>query len=416
MGERERKRFPRKRLLALISACIGIVLGFIGVELLAVSWLTLQDGQYRSARELFAGLRNTYIEDVTQTANCRYVDTLFPHPYLAFVHHAFPPCGAQYINNIGLSATDFPSTRTADRYVVLLTGGSVAAQLGQYKSFQPRFLEEELNARFASPTGKPFLVLNGGAGAWKQPQQTILFALYAEVVDAVVTLDGYNEQYAFKPGVITRLEYPGNNFLDVNPIVAKDGFGGLVVSWLKARAAGWLSQGLLADSHAAFLMASALAASANANNQNDAALFMKMMALPQSVSSSPQELFSWQLAQYAKYLRVMNAIARDYETRAMFFLQPVPAIGKVLTEDEKRASPDLSYGVRYGAIVAGLESLRNQGIDVRSLLHVFDREKETIYADDIHPFRSADGESRGYRLIAAEMAKEMASAWHYQPK
>jgi hypothetical protein len=112
----------------------------------------------------------------------------------------------------------------------------------------------------------------------------------------------------------------------------------------------------------------------------------------------------------------MNAIARDYETRAMFFLQPVPAIGKVLTDDERRASPNLSYGARYGAVVAGLESLRNQGIDVRSLLHVFEREKELIYADDIHPFRSADGESRGYRLIAAEMAKEMAGAWHYQPR
>jgi hypothetical protein len=36
------------------------------------------------------------------------------------------------------------------------------------------------NDRYESPTGKPSLVLDGGDGGWKQPQQLILMSLYVD--------------------------------------------------------------------------------------------------------------------------------------------------------------------------------------------------------------------------------------------
>ena len=48
----------------------------------------------------------------------------------AFVHHANPPCGISWDNNVGLFGPDFPVIKPADHYVVMLTGGSVAAHLG----------------------------------------------------------------------------------------------------------------------------------------------------------------------------------------------------------------------------------------------------------------------------------------------
>jgi hypothetical protein len=114
----------------------------------------------------------------------------------------------------------------------LLTGGSVASQLGQNNlPPAPHYLEEELNNRYVSPSGKPFLVLNGGDGAWKEPQQLILFAMYAGTVDAVLTLDGFNEHYTFMPGAGQRLESSGNNFMEVNPLIADD-FGGAAIGWM----------------------------------------------------------------------------------------------------------------------------------------------------------------------------------------
>ena len=82
------------------------------------------------------------------------------------------------------------------RFVILVTGGSVAAQFAQLLPGGPRYLEQALNERYISPMGQPFLVLNGGDAAWKQPQQIILFLLYVDAIDTVVTLDGFNEQYS----------------------------------------------------------------------------------------------------------------------------------------------------------------------------------------------------------------------------
>src|SRR5437867_9904718 len=181
----------KKRIFGWFTTLIGIVMALAIVEVTAIVWLMLEDGGYTSAEQLFERTQNTYVRDLTKNTTCRYVDTLFPHPYLAFVHHGNPPCGLPNINNIGLLNADYPTVKRSDRYVVLVTGGSVASQLVQnWPAPAPRFLEEELNKRYVSPNGKPWLVLNGGDGAWKEPQQLILFSLYATSIDAVVTLDG----------------------------------------------------------------------------------------------------------------------------------------------------------------------------------------------------------------------------------
>ena len=223
---------------------------------MAIAWMQIEDGHYTPASELFDRTQNTYVRDMTKGTDCRYVDTLFPHPYLAFVHHGNPPCGKPNVNNIGLLGEDFPTVKRTDRYTVLLTGGSVASQLGQIAPPPaPRYLEEELNTHYVSPTGKPFLVLNGGDGAWKQPQAFILFALYLESVDAVVTLDGFNEHYMFWKGTKERLERPLSNFLDVNPFVADENFGDAAIGWVVGRVAGALaSNPILGHSHAAYMI------------------------------------------------------------------------------------------------------------------------------------------------------------------
>src|SRR5215475_8251301 len=243
----------RRRLYAWISTLIGIVLALALIELTATVWLYLEDGRYTPASELFERAQNTYVRDLTKKSDCRYIDTLFPHPFLAFVHNGNPPCGIVNINNIGLFNDDYPVVKPADRYVVLLTGGSVASQLGQnFAPPAPHYLEEELNKHYVSPNGKPFLVLNGGDGAWKEPQQLILFSMYATSVDAVVTLDGYNEHYYFRPDTYHRMERPGNNFADVNPFVANENFGDAASGWVIGRLAGALAANpLLGHSHAA---------------------------------------------------------------------------------------------------------------------------------------------------------------------
>lgn len=411
----------RRVTFAIISVVAGVAIALACFEVFAIAWLSWQDKAYIPATERFNRLQNTYVREATNAAGCTYADTLFPHPYLAFVHHDIPPCGLRRISNVGLTGDDFPSVKRNDRYVILLTGGSVAAQLGQVEARPaPRYLEEELNAHYISPTGKPFQVINGGDGAWKQPQQLILFALYSNVVDAVVTLDGYNEVLMMNELQTQRLERPALNFLEVNPIAAQDGFGNVVVSWLAGRIAGAIGHhGLLGHSHAAYLVVKAIEQSAKGGGQfrsGGTVVFDRMYEIPAEVRSGPSAVIDFQLAQYGRYVRLMSAIAHEEGLKAMFFLQPVPAIGKALTEAEKQVNPDLRYGERYRKVVSKLKELREQGIEVFDILDVFAEEKGTIYADDVHPYRAPGGESRGYRLIAARMARDMASGWGLKSK
>lgn len=411
----------KQRIFGWITTFLGFTFALVLIEGAAIVWLYIEDGRYTPAAELFERTQNTYVRDATKGTTCRYVDTLFPHPYVAFVHHANPPCGLPNVNNVGLFGDDFPTVKRTDRYVVLLTGGSVASQLGQnFAPPAPRYLEEELNKRYVSPTGKPFLVLNGGDGAWKQPQQFILFSTYATSVDAVLTLDGFNEHYFFWKGAEERLERPLSNFIEVNPFVADENFGDAAIGWVMGRLAGSLALNpVLGNSHAAYLVIRGIEAAAKGKDiikSSKRTTLNSIFRMPDDIRKDYDRAFAVQLGLYQKYARGIEAVARDYNVKTAYFLQPAPAYGKTLTDEEKRAAGDLAYGDMYRRIVDGMLTLRTQGLRIFDLGDLLINEKETIYADHIHFYRSSDGESRGYRLMATRVGEILADAWGLQRK
>jgi hypothetical protein len=413
----------KQRLFGLISVLVGIVLALAAVEVTATAWLWIEDGHYTPADQLFERTQNSYVRDMTRHTDCRYVDTLFPHPYVAFVHHANPPCGKSWVNNVGLFGDDFPTEKRTDRYTILLTGGSVASQLGQEREPPAqRYLENELNKHYVSPNGKPFLVLNGGDGAWKEPQQFILFSLYASSVDAVVTLDGYNEHYFSFPGAPERLERPLSNFIDVNPFVADENFGDAAIGWVIGRVAGVLTQiPLLDHSHAAYMIIrgiEAVAKSKDVFSSTKKTTLASLFRMPPDIVKDHEREFQVQLALYRKYERGIEAVARDNGVRTAYFLQPVPAYDKDLTEEEKRGAGDLSYRDLYRKMVDGMMILRERGMAMFDLGDIYKNEKGRIYADDVHCYRDPGpmADSRGYTIMAEAVARDLAQAWGLKEK
>ena len=414
----------KKRIFGWITTLIGILMALAIVELTAIVWLYLEDGRYTSAEELFERTQNTYVRDLTKGTTCRYVDTLFPHPYLAFVHHGNPPCGLPNVNNIGLLNADFPTIKPTDRYVVLVTGGSVASQLVQnWPAPAPHFLEEELNKRYVSPNGKPWLVLNGADGAWKEPQQAILFALYATSVDAVVTLDGYNEHYMFRTYTEERLERPLSNFADVNPFVADENFGDAAIGWVMGRVAGWLAQlPILGHSHAAYMIVRGIEAVAKSKDvfkadKNKKTTLTSIFALPNDIKGNGEKVFQTQLALYQNYERAIEAVAKDNNVKTAYFLQPVPSWGKTLTDEERRGvGANMTDPVLYRRMVDGMMTLHDRGLAIYDLGDLLKDEKGTVYADDIHFIRDKNGDSPGYRLMATRMGQLLAETWSLKPK
>ena len=413
----------KQRIFGWITMLIGIVMALAVIEVTAIAWLFIEDGRYTPAAELYERTQNTYVRDLTKGTACRYVDTLFPHPYLAFVHHNNPPCGLEYVNKIGLFGDDYPVVKRTDRYVILLAGGSVASQMAQNWTSPPapRYLEEELNKNYVSPNGKPFEVLNGGDGAWKEPQAFILFSLYATSVDAVVTLDGFNEYYAFWPGAEERLESPNSNFLEVNPFVADENFGDAAIGWVIGRVAGVLSENaILGRSHAAYMIIrgiEAVAKSKDVFKSKKKTTLRGLFEMPEEIRKDHDLAFAVQLSLYQKYERGIEAIAKDNGIKTAYFLQPVPAYGKVLTEEEKKVAGDLAYGELYRRIVAGMMTLKDTGLPIYDLGDVVKGHSETLYADHIHFYRKQPtGESAGYQIMAEHMAAQLAETWRLQKK
>ena len=338
----------KKRLFSFISIVVGFVIALAAVEVMAIGWLYLEDGRHTPAAELFERTQNTYVRDMTRGTGCRFIDTLYPHPYWAFVHHANPPCGISWANNVGLFGPDFPTVKPADRYVVMISGGSVAAYLGgNQKPPYPRYLEEELNKSWVSPNGKPWMVLDAAAGAWKEPQSFIAFAMYATAVDAVINLSGYNEHYYFQPKMDQRLEGPAANFLEANPFAADENFGDAAIGWVMGRLAGAMSiNPILGKSHAAYLLIRGIEAAAKGKDSfksSKRTTIPSLFALPKDIQDNPQRLFDVQLDLYQKYFRATEAVAHDNGVKSAYFMQPIPAWGKTLTDDgtARRRRPGL---------------------------------------------------------------------------
>jgi hypothetical protein len=410
----------------VISVVVGIVLSLAAIEVMAIAWLYFEDGRYTPTAELFERTQNTYVREMTKGTGCRFIDTLFPHPYVAYVQHANPPCGISWSNNVGLFGPDFPVVKPQGYYVVMLTGGSVASFLGGNQNLdankkpRPAYLTEELNNHYVSPNGKPWIVLDAASGGWKEPQGFIIFALYASAVDAVVNLSGFNEHYYFLPKMGQRLESPPSNFLDANPYASDENFGDAAIGWVMGRIAGAMSiNPVLRQSHAAYLIMRGIEMAAKGKDgfqSSKRTTIKSLFALPKDIDDNPERQFAFQLDLYQKYFRATEALAKDYGLKSAFFLQPVPAWGKVLTKDEKRVVGDVSYGTLYRRMVGGMMALRERGLEIYDLGDVFQNRTETIYADQIHYYSDTDGVSPGNRMVAARLAALLADSWGLQRK
>lgn len=403
-------------LVKLTAIVLSVVFTILLLELASFAVLTAESHSFTSARERFRkDDNNTYLSWVTAGRNCSYVESMFPHPYLGFVHHGNPPCGVPGINNIGLYGWNYPSEKSPDKFVILLTGGSVASQFAYFHKQSPSYLEQILNRDYESPKGGAFQVLNGGDGAWKQPQQAILFLLYSDAVDGVVTLDGFNEHYMM--GVGSRFELPANNFLDVNPLATRD-FSTVANNWIWSNIHRRVAQHpILSRSNVLYLVLKKTGPDTRgevAGSDKRHTTVQSMFALPQDWDAKKR--LDWSVRQYQKYILAMESIAREQGVLSAYFIQPVPAIDKPLTDEEKKLVGDLSYADTYRKMTDSLLDLRRRNLHIVSLLDIFQNSRETLYADAIHMKWDADQENAGYRLMAEKIAPMLAETWHLKSR
>jgi hypothetical protein len=255
-------------------------------------------------------------------------------------------------------------------------------------------------------------VLEGAVGAWKQPQQLLLFTAVANSIDAVVTLDGFNEHFAY-------LNWAGR--IDNPPFNAslRDSLGGGLAIWRSLATAGaarlfrWQRENVLfSRSRLAYLLFKGVRGKLS-HIGNDASWVyggdsrlsdgLEPFIFPEAWPLERRR--NYNRAQYRYYYRAMDAIAAKLHIGSIHFLQPAPAVDKVLTEEEKGRVGDLNYGNSYRDEEADLLGLRKEGSDVNSLLDVYKNETESIYLDQVHPGK------HGFEMLHRRIMNVLEKRW-----
>jgi hypothetical protein len=237
--------------------------------------------------------------------------------------------------------------------------------------------------------------------------------LYGDEVDAVVTLEGINE---FQFLSIMRLEMPNGHFELLNPIALRSSRG-IVASAISSQMQIMVSGSAARHSFTAYFLVdrlrSWLTRIANEELGKRKISFVSLFELPENWTNEQRVAFNTD--QYRKYLRIMAATAKAQGTRAAFFIQPVSGIGKTLTPEEKEVAGSLDYAPSYQRLADALLETRTEGLQVFSLLDIFQNTSETVYADSAHlAVDPVTRKSRGNRILAAAMAERLASIWSFQ--
>ena len=409
----------------LILVVFAFVATFFVGELAVTVYHVVRDGKYISPGERLAAERNAYVEVAraqTPSKSCGYGDSLIVHPYLAYVQTALGPCGFGYANSKSLLGKEFPDRPRPRTGIILVTGGSVAAQFVGYDRKIESPLERILNAEFTGDRFDRFIVLNGGRGAWKQPNQYIFFGLYADILAGVITLDGFNEHYMINSR--RRFEEPASLYFQVverqDPRVTT---APLTMAALKLE----VDLYRFASRHALFQVSNlayfvvdvvrrtlrryashTTKLSIPAEDDWVKASYAQMFAFHDKMT--PEESKIWSLRQYEKYIRLIHAGAEALRIKSLFLIQPIPGWGKSPTERERMAAQGTDREL-YKEMTNHMVGLRERlGIPVYSLLDVFQDTKEEIYKDHAHVNELGD------EIMARRVADLIAEVWGWPRK
>jgi hypothetical protein len=409
----------------LILVVFAFVATFFVGELAVTVYRVVRDGKYISPGERLAAERNAYVEVAraqTPSKGCGYGDSLIVHPYLAYVQAAVGPCGVGYANSKSMIGKEFPDRPRPRTGIILVTGGSVAAQFIWDNRKEESPLERILNAEFTGDRFDRFIVLNGGHGAWKQPNQYIFFGLYADILTGVITLDGVNEHDRIASR--RRFEEPASNYFQAverqDPRVTTAPF---TMAALKLDADLYR----FASRHAIFQVSNLAyqvvdvvrttlrryasrtpKISITAEDDWIKASYAKMFDFNDKMTREERKI--WSLRQYEKYIRLMHGGAEALGIKSLFLVQPIPGWGKPLTEREKTFARGGDRTL-YKEMTDQLVGLREQfGIPVYSLLDVFQDVNEEIYQDQAHV------NELGNEIIARRVADLIAEVWGWPRK
>lgn len=406
------KKYIFNTILFLIIALVSVI------ALETISFFSLDEkDKSTSIDDYLSRNRNRFLEDINQQVKCSFTETTIGHATLGYVHRSknFWPesCKeAAFVNNIGINTEeDLPLEKNEDEFNVLILGGSVAHQLGNYKISNNAYaLEKMLNERFYPPKKKYFRVYNGAAGGWKMPNQLTMLLMYGERIDGAIAIEGYNEAFNVSSGVRLEVPIPAQFILShLSRNSWRFSFLRLISQYKKIVSETFLSHFYSSKMGYKILIG----------------IMQKIIIPPDLIEEfskgNNEQLYLtredarfWVLGSYERYIKNFHNIGQSNNILTAEFLQPTRLYGKELTETEKSFDHLINHHA-YKLIDLLYQKLADERYNVKSLTAIFANEKETIYSDYIH-YLNANNRSRGNDILINHILENLKVFWKLKEK
>ncbi len=367
-----------------------LIIPLVSIEIISFSFLSLTN----KSTHLPSGYLAKY-ERFKDKEDCSWGDLVSHHPFLMLRYKRSGKCINELSNQRGLVGPDFGDEKDTSFYNFLILGGSVAELL-----FLTGKLEMQLNQAYISPSGKPFKIWNAAMSAGQQPRQAIANMMYGEIADSIISLEGFNEHFNLKAQF--EIDTPSSSWYELERVILNNTQSSSPQSTVRTFLAPITRKirkgSILSHTFFGVLLNQIYE---NISLKENRELTAK---LSYEQSGNKDELKKAYIVKYKSYVRAMGAVAQNRGQKLFFFLQPVPAIGKKLTEKEKEVVGDLSYRERYLEIETSLSQLNSDEIYFKSLLDIFEDYEGQLYGDIIH----FTGESNGNDILSKKMAAYIA--------
>lgn len=354
-------------------------------------------------------------------SECTYEDSQIPHPFFGYIYHDVGECGTA-LGFVNSRLDELPSD---DHYNILVVGGSLAESFAWYKGVETAYgkdkdmqilIERMFNEKFTGPTGKKIRFHNMAMGNYSNPHQIITLVHSLPLIDAVISIEGYNESFFFTSKERLRVQ---NNFVKMSSAYNP---GPNILSKYLVRGVSIIEKSFFRNFYTSVLIADVVRTNLlKINNDNDLQeksdlykSFRRFNTYPDSLSTD--EVYELKKKHYFQMLRSFQSIAKANNIHYAIVFQPIIYSKQNLSSEEemiviknKRSFEEGARTKFFTEIIDEILRKSENNANIFDGRSIFDRIDMPIYSDEVH-FLMDNGEiENGHHLFVKYLMERVAA-------
>jgi len=399
-------------------------------ELTATLWLRLRAGTTSMLEAALWRIPLYHEERLRPRQAAKFVQTLLPHPFAAYVHRrrrldsplairrgSAAADGNETVGVQGTAGPDFPFDLASDQtFRVLLVGGSVAEQFFSYERADFVSPIQSAIRRRCEGLGLPTAeVWCGAVGGWTAINFVPFAQTYGRRFNCIVSLFGFNDFMSRHTltSRAARVFYESivqDANLDIQTVRTLEHLIRDRIEALKTSSRSLLpGLRILMQRRQVFELLDRLAETRAQPPRADGPLSHGLVHSLGNVTGETN------LSETVQNIRNLQDYCSRYGIQLVNFVQPIAPFGKPLTSRERkllnaRLAERKHKPLEFRGFVDALMAELRPHTAIHDMGKIFEAVTGQVYYDDCHFVMDADGNGTGSDLVAARIAEAVVAA------